>query len=34
LNVSLEEELEEAKRILDLQDLKRARDFIGEYLSK
>ncbi|GAG69059.1 unnamed protein product [marine sediment metagenome] len=31
---TLEEELEEAKRILDLQDLKRARDFIGEYLSK
>ena len=31
---SLEEELEEAKRILDLQDLKKARDFIGEYLSK
>jgi len=31
---TLEEELEEAKRILDLQDLKKARDFIGEYLSK
>jgi len=31
---TLEEELEEAKRILDLQDLKRARDFIGEYISK
>ena len=30
----LEEELEEAKKILDLQDLKKARDFIGEYLSK
>jgi len=31
---TLEEELEEAKKILDLQDLKRAREFIGEYLSK
>jgi len=31
---TLEEELEKAKRILDLQDLKKARDFIGEYLSK
>ncbi len=31
---TLEEELEEAKRILDSQDLKKARDFIGEYLSK
>lgn len=31
---TLEEELGEAKRILDLQDLKKARDFIGEYLSK
>lgn len=31
---ALEEELEEAKRILDLQDLKKARDYIGEYLSK
>ncbi len=31
---TLGEELEEAKRILDLQDLKRARDFIGEYLLK
>lgn len=31
---TLEEELEEAKKILNLQDLKRARDFIGEYLSK
>ncbi len=31
---TLKEELEEAKRILNLQDLKRARDFIGEYLSK
>ena len=31
---TLEEELEEAKKILDLQDLKKARDFIGEYLSK
>ena len=31
---TLEEELEEAKKILGLQDLKKARDFIGEYLSK
>ena len=31
---SLEEELEEAKKVLDLQDLKRARNIIGEYLSK
>ena len=31
---TLEEELEEAKKILDLQYLKKARDFIGEYLSK
>lgn len=31
---NLEEELEEAVKILDLQDLKKARDFIGEYLSK
>ncbi len=31
---TLEEELKEAKKILDLQYLKKARDFIGEYLSK
>jgi len=31
---NLEEELEEAKKILDLQDLNKARDFIGEYLSR
>jgi len=31
---TLEEELEEAKKILGLQDLNRARDFVGEYLSK
>lgn len=31
---TFEEELEEAKKILDSQDLKKARDFIGEYLSK
>jgi len=31
---TLREELEETKKILNLQDLKRARDFIGEYLSK
>jgi len=31
---TLKEELEEAKKILDLQDLKKARDFIGEYLFK
>jgi len=31
---TLEEELKEAVKILDLQDLKRARDFIGEHLSK
>jgi spore coat polysaccharide biosynthesis protein SpsF len=31
---TLEEELEEAKKILDLHDLNKARDFIGEYLSK
>ena len=31
---TLEEELKEAIKILDLQDLNKARDFIGEYLSK
>lgn len=31
---TLEEELKEAVKILDLQDLKRARDFIGEHLAK
>ena len=31
---TLEEELKEAKKILGLQDLNRARDFVGEYLSK
>jgi len=31
---TLEEELEEAKKILNLQGLKRAKDFMGEYLSK
>jgi len=31
---TLKEELEEAIKILDLQDLKRARDFLREYLSK
>ncbi len=31
---TLEEELEETVKILNLQDLKKARDFIGEYLSK
>ncbi len=31
---TLEEELEEEKKILNLQDLKRARDFIGEHLSR
>jgi spore coat polysaccharide biosynthesis protein SpsF len=31
---TLEEELEEAKRILDLQDLNKARDFIKENLSR
>ena len=31
---ALEEELKEAIKILDLQDLNKARDFIGEYLSK
>jgi len=29
---TLSEELKEAVKILDLQDLKRARDFLGEYL--
>ena len=31
---TLEEELKEAIKILDLQDLKRAKDFIGDHLSK
>ncbi len=31
---TLEEELKETVKILDLQDLKRARDFLKEYLSK
>ncbi|GAF96489.1 unnamed protein product, partial [marine sediment metagenome] len=31
---TLEEELEEALKILDLQDLNKARDFIREYLKK
>ena len=31
---TLEEELEEATKILDLQDLNKARDFIREYLKK
>lgn len=31
---ALEEELKEAVKILDFQDLKRARDFLGEYLSR
>jgi spore coat polysaccharide biosynthesis protein SpsF len=31
---TLEEELKEAVKILDLQDLNKARDFIGEYLSR
>ena len=31
---NLEEELEEAVKMLNLQDLKRARDFIGEHLSR
>ena len=31
---TLEEELKEAVKILDLQDLNKARDFIGEYLSE
>ena len=31
---TLEEELEEAVKILDLQDLNKTRDFIGEYFSR
>jgi hypothetical protein len=31
---TLEEELEEAVKILDLQDLNKARDFIREHLSR